>query len=185
VDGRIRSDNRKGNNNEAKWEAGKGLPTKVKQEWDKNTSVFLMLRMCDQRARGDKRLFGCSGFLILFVCLFCLFEPVSASTAVGKICKKADQILLSSLLLRLFLSTYGLICERFAFGEMACDVRETPNNESRELDAELSKLREPGKSQASRRSLQSELRLYGNNKNAQDSDGSLFLAVCRIKATQM
>jgi hypothetical protein len=66
VDGRIRSDNRKGNNNEAKREAGKGLANQSQTGMGQEYICFFDAETLRQRARKDKRLFGCL-FLILCV----------------------------------------------------------------------------------------------------------------------
>lgn len=72
-------------------ESGK-RPCKVKQEWDKNTSVFLMPRICDKEREKDEKaslVLVCS---ILSVCLFFfIIEPVSALLQFRKICRKAGQ----------------------------------------------------------------------------------------------
>ena len=133
--GRPRRSGKKGQSErkKGKWRLGRGTqrgqmesgkrPCKVKQEWDKNTSVFLMPRICDKERERTKRLFGARLLNSICVSVFFFIEPVSALLQFRKICRKAGQYFSSlslSFLLTALLSSVSSLLTHDLLRTLAC-----------------------------------------------------------------
>ena len=107
--GRPRRSGKKGQSErkKGKWRLGRGTqrgqmesgkrPCKVKQEWDKNTSVFLMPRICDKERERTKRLFGARLLNSICVSVFFYYRACLSSTAVQEDLQEGWPILLFSI----------------------------------------------------------------------------------------